>query len=226
MNHSVRATVSAIAVLLLLTLPAAFAAAEPPGGGGPPHGEGMRKHIEEVRKAVDGLRESEKRLAATTDPTEFRAAVISHLKALDDVQAAHLGHMEAMVERMHSAGPPGMHAGKRCGDCPKHRGGCDCGMHRDGCDDCPKHRGGCDCGMHRGGCGDCPKHGGGCDCGMHRGGCDDCPKHPGGCGMHCGGCGCLHAGAYPGESDPPCPFHEAGPEPEPAPERPAAAPAS
>ncbi len=104
--------------------------------GAPPMMEKMKAHLEGMKKALAGLRESEKTLAGTEDPKAFRAAVVEHLKKLDDLQASHLAHMEQMMGRMHG-GMPGMGHGHgadcRCADC--------------GCKDCR----GKDCG-HRGDC--------------------------------------------------------------------------
>ncbi len=90
--------------------------------------EKMQAHLERMKGAMAALRESESKLAATEDPKAFRAAVIEHLKKLDDIQAAHLTHMETMMGRM-EGGMPGM----------GHRHGRDCG-----CRDCA-HKGDCDC---------------------------------------------------------------------------------
>ena len=97
------------------------------------HGEGemlpmtekMKGHLEEMKKAVSDLRESEKKLEASTGSDPFRSAVLDHLKKLDDLQASHLGHMESMMGRMHG-GKEGMGSGKdgRHGCREKH--GCDC----------------------------------------------------------------------------------------------------
>ena len=94
------------------------------GGHGKPGAqlpmEGMKQHLETMKKAVAELRESEKKLDAAADPKEFRAAAAAHMKKLDDLQESHLGHMESMMGRMpHGAG--GMkHAHGGCGQ------GCDC----------------------------------------------------------------------------------------------------
>ncbi len=97
----------------------------------PPMMEKMKAHFEGMKNAVAALRESEKKLEGTEDPKAFRAAVIDHLKKLDDLQASHLSHMEQMMERMHG-GMPGM---GRC-DCP------DCRCRDCGC----RHGGDCCCG--------------------------------------------------------------------------------
>src|SRR5512142_181794 len=77
----------------------------------PPMMEGMKGHVEDVRKRVEALRKSEKALAGIADPAAFRAAVVEHLKMVDDLQEAHLKHMESMPARMtagdkKSAGAP------------------------------------------------------------------------------------------------------------------------
>ncbi len=110
----------------------------------PPMMEKMKAHLDGMKSAVAALRESEKTLESTEDPKAFRAAVISHLKKLDDIQAAHLKHMEAMTGQMHE-GMPGMmqHGMCECGkDCPcKDCMGKDC-RHKEGCRchcECHKH---------------------------------------------------------------------------------------
>ncbi len=82
---------------------------------GPPMMDRMKEHLDGMKSALAALRESEKALAATEDPKAFRAAVIDHLRKLDDLQASHLTHMESMMARMHG-GMPGMERG-RCPDC-------------------------------------------------------------------------------------------------------------
>jgi hypothetical protein len=67
------------------------------GHGMPPMMEGMKKHMEEVRKSVAGLRDHEKKLEGVTDPAEFRKAAIEHFRMLDDLQESHLKHMESMA---------------------------------------------------------------------------------------------------------------------------------
>jgi hypothetical protein len=68
------------------------------GGGMAPHGmESMQRYIEEMRKTVSGLRESEKKLEASAGTDPFRAAVLDHLKKLDDLTASHLEQMERMM---------------------------------------------------------------------------------------------------------------------------------
>lgn len=81
----------------------------------PPMMDKMKAHLDGMKNAVAGLRESEKALAGTEDPKAFRAAVIDHLKKLDDLEAAHLTHMESMMGRM-QGGKSGMDRG-RCPDC-------------------------------------------------------------------------------------------------------------
>ncbi len=108
----------------------------------PPMMEKMKAHLEGMKSAVAALRASEKKLEGTEDPKAFRAAVIEHLKTLDDVEAAHLAHMESMAGHMHEGMPGMMHHGKcECGkDCPcKDCMGRDC-RHKDGCP--------CRCGCH------------------------------------------------------------------------------
>ncbi len=111
----------------------------------PPMMEKMQAHVAGMKAAVAALRESEKTLESTEDPKAFRAAVIEHLKKLDDVQAAHLAHMESMAGHMHEGMPGMMHHGKcECGkDCPcKDCKGGDC-RHKEGCP--------CKCDCHKGG---------------------------------------------------------------------------
>ncbi len=112
----------------------------------PPMSEKMKAHVEGMKGALAALRESEKKLEGTEDPKAFRAAVIEHLKKLDDLQASHLTHMESMMERM-PGGMPGMRHGHcpdcRCADCAckdctgkdgSHKGDCccRCGCCKDG----------------------------------------------------------------------------------------------
>ena len=40
-----------------------------------------------------------------SDPQEFRAAVLEHLKKLDDLQESHLSHMEKMMGAGHGDMP-------------------------------------------------------------------------------------------------------------------------
>ena len=97
------------------------------------HGEGemlpmtekMKGHLEEMKKAVSDLRESEKKLEASTGSDPFRSAVLDHLKKLDDLQASHLEHMEPMMGRMHD-GKEGKRCGKDCTHGCKENRGCDC----------------------------------------------------------------------------------------------------
>lgn len=60
--------------------------------------EGMKRHVEEVRKNVAALREHEKKLEGIADPAEFRKAVIEHFRMLDDLHASHVTHMDSMME--------------------------------------------------------------------------------------------------------------------------------
>jgi hypothetical protein len=75
------------------------------GHGMPPMMEGMKKHMEEVRKSVGALREHERTLEGIADPAEFRKAAIEHFRMLDDLQESHVKHMDSMMggghERMH-----------------------------------------------------------------------------------------------------------------------------
>lgn len=79
------------------------------GGAGHMHGahgahpmmEGMKPHMEEVRKRVAALRDHEKKLEGIVDPAEFRKAAIEHFRMLDDLQEAHVKHMESMMEKRH-----------------------------------------------------------------------------------------------------------------------------
>ena len=77
-----------------------------------PMGEKMKGHLEEMKKTVSDLRESEKRMESLTDPQAFRAAVLEHLKILDDLEESRLGHMESMMGAGHHGkpGPPHMHS--------------------------------------------------------------------------------------------------------------------
>lgn len=88
----------------------------------PPMMDKMKAHLDGMKTALAGLRESEKTLAGTEDPKAFRAAVIDHLKKLDDLQASHLTHMESMMGRMH-----GGKSGTDRGNCPDCGCKCDCG---------------------------------------------------------------------------------------------------
>ena len=80
--------------------------------GMPPMREKMMGHLEEMKKAVSDLRESEKKMEAMKEPEAFRAAVLEHLKRLDDLQESHLNHMEKMMGAGHHGkpGPPHMHS--------------------------------------------------------------------------------------------------------------------
>lgn len=108
-----------------LVLAAAAAAAGDPGAapkepGKPdaaPMMEGMTRHMDGMKKAIGELRESEKALEAASEAKDFRAAVILHLKKIDDLQASHLEHMEKMME-----GRAGEMRGAKKGGC-----GCRCG---------------------------------------------------------------------------------------------------
>lgn len=128
--------------------PAAMAAAEPgcpcgcgcphcPDTPGGPHGpmkgagmkppdpESMKGHVEEMRKTLSALRESEKALEGSVGSDPFRAAVLDHLRKLDDLQAAHLGHMETMMGRMRQA-KERIPCGKDCPHGCREGHGCDC----------------------------------------------------------------------------------------------------
>lgn len=98
---------------------------------GPAMMDKMKAHLDGMKSAVAALRESEKALAGTEDPKAFRAAVIEHLKTLDDLQASHLTHMESMMGRMHG-GKPGMDCGK-CPDCTCKECRCKDCMRKDDC---------------------------------------------------------------------------------------------
>jgi len=67
--------------------------------------EKMTGHLEEMKKTVSDLRESEKKMESLTDPQAFRAAVLEHLKKLDDLQESHLNHMESMMGAGHGDTP-------------------------------------------------------------------------------------------------------------------------
>lgn len=82
----------------------------------PPGPEAMKGHVEEMRKSLSALRESEKTLEASAGSDPFRAAVLDHLRKLDDLQASHLEHMESMMGRMHRAKEK-MPCGKECPRC-------------------------------------------------------------------------------------------------------------
>lgn len=72
------------------------------GGHGKPHMmmggmEGMKKHMEEVRKTVSALRDHEKKMEGVTDPAAFRKEAMEHFRMLDDLQESHVKHMESMM---------------------------------------------------------------------------------------------------------------------------------
>ncbi len=103
--------------------------------------DNMKAHLEGMKSAVGALRESEKKFEATEDPKAFRAAVVEHLKKLDDLQASHLAPMEQMMGRMHGGMSEEGH-----GDCPDCRcKECKCGDCR--CKGCKDKEGG-----HKGDC--------------------------------------------------------------------------
>lgn len=87
--------------------------------GMPPMMDGMKKHMDEVRKAVAALREHEKKMEGITDPAQFRKAAIEHFRMLDDLQESHVKHMDSMTG---GAGSKPMHHGhghhSQCEDCP------------------------------------------------------------------------------------------------------------
>ena len=70
-----------------------------------PMREKMTGHLEEMKKTVSDLRVSEKKMESLTDPQAFRAAVLEHLKKLDDLQESHLNHMEKMMGPGHGDMP-------------------------------------------------------------------------------------------------------------------------
>ena len=70
-----------------------------------PMKEKMTGHLEEMKKNVSDLRESEKKMESLTDPQAFRATVLEHLKKLDDLQESHLNHMEKMMGHGEMPGP-------------------------------------------------------------------------------------------------------------------------
>ena len=72
----------------------------------------MKGHLEEMRKAVSDLRESEKAVEGASDIEALRKSVLLHLKKLDDLQESHLRHMEKMMDAWHheKPGPPHMHS--------------------------------------------------------------------------------------------------------------------
>ncbi|HSL91931.1 MAG TPA: hypothetical protein VK863_04715, partial [Candidatus Limnocylindrales bacterium] len=67
------------------------------GHGKHPMMEGMKKHMEEVRKSVAALREHEKKMEGITDPAQFRKAAIEHFRMLDDLSESHVKHMDSMM---------------------------------------------------------------------------------------------------------------------------------
>lgn len=85
---------------------------DPCMGKMPPRREKMQAHLEAMRKAVSDLRENEKTMETLTDPQAFRAAVLDHLKKLDDLEESRLNHMESKMGAMHCGkpGPPHMHS--------------------------------------------------------------------------------------------------------------------
>lgn len=77
--------------------------------------EGMKKHMEQVRKSVAALRDHEKKMEGITDPAEFRKAAIEHFRMVDDLQESHVKHMESMAggaKQRHG------HHGGDCKECP------------------------------------------------------------------------------------------------------------
>ncbi|MGZ8473364.1 MAG: hypothetical protein ACXW4G_06780 [Candidatus Deferrimicrobiaceae bacterium] len=62
-----------------------------------PRMEGMKNHMEEVRRSVAALREHEKKLEGITDPADFRKAAIEHFRMLDDLNESHVKHMDSMM---------------------------------------------------------------------------------------------------------------------------------
>jgi hypothetical protein len=78
----------------------------------PPMMEKMKGHLEEMRKAVSDLRENENAVEGAADIEALRKSVLLHLKKLDDLQEAHLRHMESMMDARHGGkpGPPHMHS--------------------------------------------------------------------------------------------------------------------
>jgi hypothetical protein len=81
--------------------------------------EGMKKHLEEARKGIAGLRDHEKKMEGVTDPVEFRKAAIEHFRMLDDLQESHVKHMESMA----GGKGPGHSCKEPCKEpCPEHSG--------------------------------------------------------------------------------------------------------
>lgn len=85
------------------------------GGHGQMHGghemhpmmEGMKRHMEEVRRSVAALREHEKKLEGIVEPAAFRKAAIEHFRMLDDLQESHVKHMDSMMEQRRERMPQG-----------------------------------------------------------------------------------------------------------------------
>jgi hypothetical protein len=73
------------------------------GHGKHPGMEGMKKHMEEVRKSVAALREHEKKMEGITDPAQFRKAAIDHFRMLDDLSESHVNHMDSMMGGRHGS---------------------------------------------------------------------------------------------------------------------------
>ena len=67
----------------------------------PPMMEKMKGHLEEMKKAVASLRDSEKAVEGAADVETLRNAVLAHLKKIDDLQESHLRHMESMMDARH-----------------------------------------------------------------------------------------------------------------------------
>jgi hypothetical protein len=78
------------------------------GRGMSPMMEGMKMHMDEVRRIVAALRESEKKMEGLTDQAEFRKAALAHFRMLDDLHESHVRHMDKM---MGGAGHEHMHHG-------------------------------------------------------------------------------------------------------------------
>ncbi len=83
-------------------------------GGRPPMMEGMKKHMEQVRKSVAALRDHEKKMEGITDPAEFRKAAIEHFRMIDDLEESHVKHMESMA-----GGMMHRHGHGDCKECPE-----------------------------------------------------------------------------------------------------------
>ncbi len=82
--------------------------------GRPPMMEGMKKHMEQVRKSVAALRDHEKKMEGITDPAEFRKAAIEHFRMIDDLEESHVKHMESMA-----GGAMHRHGHGDCRECPE-----------------------------------------------------------------------------------------------------------